>query len=47
MSELINELSMDYFRAWILDMIRAYESGACPECGYWDLFGAWVGGGPL
>ena len=47
LDDLLWELSTGYFDAWIREVIVIYGRKNCPGCDYWDLFGAWVGGGPL
>jgi hypothetical protein len=44
---LLGELSNEYFDAWTGDFLEVVNGGFWAECDYWDLFGAWVGGGPL
>ena len=40
-----SQLSFEYLTALVDDMIDAYQ--ACADHEYWDLVGAWIGGGPL
>jgi hypothetical protein len=47
LDDLLWELSTGYFDAWIHDMLVFYGRKNSLDCDYWDLFGAWVGGGPL